>query len=142
MCTVDASSFDVERLRPLLESKTFSDRLEFVHMSDVAIRELFVTERAMEKAGGELLMPPSCHKRSLKQIQKWFLMGSKQRREAMATALDVTIIPSVNDDTIYWSNGAWRNRPPCIPSIQKTCGGITREYILSLDPRRYDDNAS
>ena len=54
---------------------------------------------------------------------------------------DVTIVPSINDDTIYWRNGAWRSRPPRIPSNQKTCGGVTREYILSLDPSRYDDEA-
>ena len=78
LCTVDASSFDVERLRPLLESKSFSDRLEFVHMPDVSIRELFVTERVIDKARGELLIPPRHHKRTLKQIQDWFMMGKKQ----------------------------------------------------------------
>ena len=59
LCTVDASSFDVERLRPLLESKTFSDRLEFIYMSDAAVRELFVSEYLVDRAGGGATHAPA-----------------------------------------------------------------------------------
>ena len=117
---IDASSIDIGRLRALLESPGFSDRVDFVHLSDEHVRHLFVTPRIMRLAGAEqqpskLLMPPPSRRRTLAQIRTWFKMGNIQRRQIMDEEADTTIIPSLWDDTIYW-DGAWRTRPPLIPS--------------------------
>ena len=124
--TVDASSIETGRLRALLATPGFSERVEFVNASDDVIRQLFVTERIADRAGGDLLMPPPAHRRTFKQIKDWFEMGNGQRREAAAAAADVKIIHSHDDKTIYW-NGAWRERPPC--------SGISRSLIYGLGGR-------
>ena len=85
-------------------------------------------------------MPPPSRRRTLPQIQAWFQMGNNQRRQIMDDEADTTIISSPSDDTIYW-DGAWRTRPPLIPSTQKMCSGVSRAFIQNLDPSRYDDDA-
>ena len=116
-----------------------------MRLSDEAVRDLFVTPRIVRLAGAEqqpekLLMPPPSRRRTLIQIQQWFQMGNDQRRKLMDEEADVTIIPSLADDTIYW-DGAWRTRPPVLPFSQKTCSGVSRAFIQNLDPDRYDDEA-
>ena len=128
--TIDASSIEIGRLRALLETPGFSDRVDFVHLDDDAIRYLFVTPRIVRLADAEqqpskLLMPPPSRRRTLPQIQAWFQMGNNQRRQIMDDEADTTIISSPSDDTIYW-DGAWRTRPPLIPSTQKMCSGVSR----------------
>ena len=76
-------------------------------------------------------MPPPAHRRTFKQIKDWFEMGNGQRREVAAAASDVKIIHSHDDETIYW-NGAWRDRPPRLPSDEVVCSGVTRSFIYSL----------
>ena len=44
---------------------------------------------------------------------------------------NATIVPSLDDDTIYW-NGAWRDRPSRLPSDEVTCSGINRSFVYGL----------
>jgi len=121
-----------------LATPGFSERVEFVNASDDVIRQLFVTERIADRAGGDLLMPPPAHRRTFKQIKDWFEMGNGQRREAAAAAADVTVIHSRDDETIYW-NGAWRDRPPRLPSDEVTCSGINRSFVYGLGGHYTDE---
>ena len=134
--TIDAATIEIGRLRTLLESPEFSERVDFVNLSDGLLRQLFVTVRILRTAGVEnepekLLMPPPSRRRTLTQLQQWFELGNGQRRQLMEQEANATIIPSLDDDAIYW-NGAWRDRPPRLPSDEVTCSGINRSFVYGL----------
>ena len=68
--TIDAATIEIGRLRTLLESPEFSERVDFVNASDGLLRQLFVTVRILRTAGVEdepekLLMPPPSRRRTL-----------------------------------------------------------------------------
>ena len=138
--TVDAAEFDLSRLQLLLEFPLFAERVDFLDMPDSSIKKMFVTSRMLRKAEGvdNLLFPPPNHRRTLAQIQKWFDLGNRQRRELFDESKIYQIEKSFNDDTLYWDGAAWRIRPPRIPSTILTCSGFTRQYMLSLSDTYYD----
>ena len=92
----------------------------------------------MEQEPEKLLMPPPSRRRTLTQIREWFEMGNGQRRQLMEQEANATIVPSLDDDTIYW-NGAWRDRPPRLPSDEVTCSGINRSFIYGLGGHYTDE---
>ena len=81
--TVDVTSFDLSRLQLLLEFSWFAKRVDFLDMPGSSIKDLFLTSPMLHKAGGldNLLFPPPNHRRTLTQIQKWFNLRNRQRRE-------------------------------------------------------------
>ena len=126
----------------MLKSPPFTERVNFLYTPNSSIKTLFVISPILHKAGGldNLLFPPPNHRRTLTQIQKWFNLGNRQRRKLFNESESYEIVPSFNDDTLYWDGAAWRIRYPRIPSTILTYSGFTHQYMLSLSDTYYDQS--
>ena len=75
----DASVYSLQSLL-MLQSRNanYFNKLDFVYLSDDAIEQLFVTDRARNQLGDRILYPPLALRRTSAQIREFYRGGSRQ----------------------------------------------------------------
>ena len=75
----DASVYSLQSLL-MLQSRNanYFNKLDFVYLSDDAIEQLFVTDRARNQLNDRILYPPLALRRTSAQIREFYRGGSRQ----------------------------------------------------------------